>query len=73
MHLKFKKKCHATAYKPETAATLTIKNMCEEIKSLIIVGSVFWGVFLGSYFQIHVELHICFFKNSLADTHEKHC
>lgn len=50
MHLKFKKKCHATAYKPETAATLTIKNMCEEIKSLIIVGSVFWGVFFGSYF-----------------------
>lgn len=67
-----KKKCHATAYIPETAATLIIKKMCEEIKYLIIVGSGF-GFFLCSYFQIHVELHICFFKNSLADTYEKHC
>lgn len=42
-----KKKSHATAYKPETAATLIIKKMCEEIKSLIIVGSgFFWGGFL---------------------------
>lgn len=44
-----KKKSHATAYKPETAATVIIKKMCEEIKSLIIVGS---GFFLGGGFGL---------------------
>lgn len=42
--------------------------MCKKIKSLVIVGK---GILVWSCFQIHVELHICFYKNCLVDTYLK--